>query len=187
MDHRSRAWFVIYSNPHREEQAQFYLGVKGVQTFFPRLQVPAAAGSKSKIIPLFRNYLFARLDVATEGHLVIWTPGVRRIVTFGDEPIPIQESVVRFLQQQADPKGVIQARSRLARGQEVEISGGPFDGLVGIIQAPPDDKGRVKILLKLLSRQVSVKFGVESIKGGRALWAPAIANDVGLEWPSAEG
>jgi transcriptional antiterminator RfaH len=187
MDQPSRAWFVIYSNPHREEQAQFRLGLKGVQTFFPRLQVPTAAENKSKIVPLFRNYLFARIDVATECHLVIWTPGVRRIVSFGDEPIPIQESAVRFLQQQADAKGVIQARSRLMRGQEVEISGGPFDGLMGIIQAPPDDKGRVKILLKLLSRQVSVKFGVEFIKGGRASWTPAIANDIGLEWPAAEG
>jgi len=73
---------------------------------------------------------------------------------------------------------VIPARSRLRRSQEVEISGGPFGGLVGIIQAPPDDKGRVKVLLKLLNRQVSVRFGVEFIKGGRAAWTPAVANSV---------
>jgi hypothetical protein len=37
--------------------------------------------------------------------------------------------------------------------------------LVAIIQDPPDAKGRVKVLLKLLSRQLSVKLGVEFIKG----------------------
>jgi transcription antitermination factor NusG len=47
----------------------------------------------------------------------------------------------------------------------VEIRGGPFDGLIAIIQDPPDARGRVKILLKLLSRQISVKLGVEFIKG----------------------
>jgi transcriptional antiterminator RfaH len=186
MEHGVRDWYVIYSNPHKEEQAQFHLGLKGVEAFFPRLHVPATGGNKSRVIPLFRNYLFARINVRTECHLVVWTPGVRRIVSFGDEPIPIQESVVQFLQKQADSKGVIRARSKLVRGQEVEISGGPFHGLMGIIQAPPDDKGRVKILLKLLSRQVSVKFGVEFIKGGHAAWAPATLSSTELNWPSAQ-
>lgn len=172
----SQYWYVVYSNPHKEQQAQFHLGLKGVQTFFPRLRVPATGENKEKIVPLFRNYLFARIDVTSEYHLVVWTPGVRRLVSFGGEPVPIQEEVVQFLKQKADPRGVIPARSRLRRSQEVEISGGPFDGLMGIIQAPPDDKGRVKVLLKLLNRQVSVRFGVEFIKDGRTAWTPATTN-----------
>jgi len=171
-------WYVIYSNPHKEQQAQFHLGLKGVQTFFPRLHVPAAGENKGKVVPLFRNYLFARIDVTSEYHLVVWTPGVRRLVTFGGEPIPIQEDVVEFLKQRADPHGVIPARSKLRRSEEVEISGGPFDGLMGIIQTPPDDKGRVKVLLKLLNRQVSVRFGVEFIKGGRTAWTTAMATSM---------
>ena len=101
MDKFSREWFVIYSNPQREEQARFHLSLKGLQTFFPRLQIPVAGENKSRITPLFRNYLFACIDVATERHLVVWTPGVRKIVSCGDEPVPIEESVVRFLQRQA--------------------------------------------------------------------------------------
>ena len=174
----SQYWYVVYSNPHKEQQAQFHLGLKGVQTFFPRLHVPASGDGKGKVVPLFRNYLFARIDVSSEYHLVVWTPGVRRLVSFGGEPIPIQEDLVQFLKQRADPQGVIPARSRLRRSQEVEISGGPFDGLMGIIQAPPDDKGRVKVLLRLLNRQVTVKFGVEFIKGGRNAWTPAMANSL---------
>ena len=176
MNTLSQHWYVVYSNPHKEQQAQFHLGLKGVQTFFPRLRVPATGENKGKVVPLFRNYLFARIDVASEYHLVVWTPGVRRLVSFGGEPVPIQEDVVQFLKQRADHRGVIPARSRLRRSQEVEISGGPFDGLMGIIQAPPDDKGRVKVLLKLLNRQVSVRFGVEFIKDGRTAWTPAMAN-----------
>ena len=107
-------------------------------------------------------------------------------MSLGDEPIPIDKGVVCFLQQLADANGVIQARTKIRRGQEVEISGGPFDGLMGIIQAPPDNKGRVRVLLKLLSRQISVKFGVEFIKGGRAAWGPAASGDIGLGLLSAE-
>ena len=90
---------------------------------------------------------------------------MKRLVSFGDRPIPIDERVISFLKRQTDAEGVIKGRSQLRPGQEVEIRGGPFDGLIAIIQDPPDDKGRVKILLKLLSRQISVKLGVEFIKG----------------------
>ena len=40
--------------------------------------------------------------------------------------------------------------------------------------------------MKLLSRQISVKFGVEFVKGGRAAWAPAAAGDIGPGLLSAE-
>ena len=170
LDNLPRDWYAVYSNRNKEEQAQFHLSLKGVECYFPRLWVPGSRLSKNRIVPLFPNYLFVRVNIALESHLIIWTPGVKRIVSFSDEPIPIDESVMRFLQAQANEKGIIQARSRLKRGEEVEISGGPFDGLMGIIQSPPDNRGRVKVLLRLLSRQVCVKFGVEFIKGSRAAW-----------------
>ncbi len=175
MGHVSRSWYVVYTHPRKEEQAQFHLRLKSVACFFPRLRVPGRNQSQSRIIPLFPNYIFAFVHAGSESHLVAWTPGVKRIVSFGVDPIPLPDDVVPFLQSQADTDGIIQARSKLARGQQVEISGGPFDGLIGIIEAPPDNKGRVKVLLKLLNRQVSVKLGVERIKDGRAAWGPAVS------------
>lgn len=159
-----RDWYVVYCKPHKEEQAQFHLRMKRLDVFFPRLDLVRVAEKRKRIVPLFPNYLFVRIHLPTEFHYVSWSPGVKRLVSFGDRPLPLDERVVDFLRQQTDPEGVIQARSQLRPGQEVEIRGGPFDGLIAIIQDPPDDKGRVKILLKLLSRQISVKLGVEFIK-----------------------
>jgi len=168
-----RDWYVVYSKPHKEEQARFYLRMKGLDVFFPRLDLVRVAEKRKRVIPLFPNYLFVRLNLQSESHYVIWSPGVKRIVCFGDRPIPLDETVVDFLKQQTDGEGVIRAHSQLRPGQEVEIRGGPFDGLIAIIQDPPDDKGRVKILLKLLSRQISVKLGVEFIKGEWVALKPA--------------
>ena len=61
---------------------------------------------------------------------------------------------------------MISARSNVRMGEEVCIDGGPFDGLVGIIQEPPDARGRVKVFLKLLNRPVKVEVPVEYIKAG---------------------
>jgi len=165
LENIQRDWYVVYSKPHKEEQAQFHLRMKGLDVFFPRLDLVRVAEKRKRVIPLFPNYLFVRLNLQTESHYVIWSPGVKRIVCFGDRPIPLDATVVDFLMQQTDGEGVIRAHSQLRCGQEVEIRSGPFDGLIAIIQDPPDDKGRVKILLKLLNRQISVKLGVEFIKG----------------------
>ena len=172
VDDIQRDWYVVYSKPHKEEQAQFHLRMKNLDVFFPRLDLVRVAEKRKRIIPLFPNYLFVRIHLPTEFHYVSWSPGVKRIVSFGDRPIPLDERVVDFLRQQTDPEGVIKSRSQLRPGQEVEIRGGPFNGLIAIIQDPPDAKGRVKILLKLLSRQISVKLGVEFIKGERIALDP---------------
>jgi transcriptional antiterminator RfaH len=159
-----RNWYVVYSKPRKEEQVQLHLGIKGIESFFPRLQLPGSVKRNTRIAPLFPNYLFVRVNLTTESHYVIWSPGVKRIVSFGDTPIPLEDSVVQFLREKASAQGVIQAHSQLRPGQQVEISGGPFDGFTGIIENPPNGKGRVKILLKLLSRQISVKLGVEFVR-----------------------
>jgi transcriptional antiterminator RfaH len=172
-----RDWYVIYSKPHKEEQVQMHLGLKGIESFFPRLQLPGCAGRKKAITPLFPNYLFARVDLAAEAHWVMWAPGVKRIVSFSDQPVPIQDSIIEFLKERADAAGIIHAHSRLAAGQQVEITGGPFDGFVGIIENPPNAKGRVKILLKLLSRPISVKLGVEFIRNQSIAIAPRAHSD----------
>ena len=163
MSELQRNWYVVYSKPHKEDQVQFHLALKGIESFFPRLRFPRRTGRRS-ITPLFPNYLFVRLNLSNEAHFVIWSPGVKRIVSCTDTPIPLEDGVVQFLRERADPSGIIQAQSQLYAGQQVEITGGPFNGFVGIIENPPNAKGRVRVLLKLLSRQISVKLGVEFIR-----------------------
>ena len=167
---------MVYTKPHKEEQAQVHLRMKGLDVFFPRLDLVRIAKKRKRIIPLFPNYLFVRIHLPTEFHYVTWSVGVKRLVSFGERPIPLDERVVDFLKQQTDADGVIRARSQLKPGQEVEIRGGPFDGLLAIIQDPPDARGRVKILLKLLSRQISVKMGVEFIRGEWVALKPPATN-----------
>lgn len=173
MSDLQRDWYVVYSKPHKEEQVQLHLGYKGIESFFPRLQMPGRPGRKNSVTALFPNYLFVRMDLSAEAHQVVWSPGVKRIVSCSDTPVALEESVVRFLKERADACGIIHAQSRLTAGQQVEITGGPFNGFTGIIENPPNAKGRVKILLKLLSRQISVKLGVECIRNQSVAILPA--------------
>jgi transcription elongation factor/antiterminator RfaH len=175
----SKRWYVVYSKPHGEERAQFHFRLKGVEHFFPRLLLPGSRRKPNRIISLFPNYMFVRIALSEDYHHVVWSPGVKYLVGFGGHPAPLDDEVVEFFMKQANPEGIIPARLNLEIGQVVRICDGPFAGLVGIIQNPPDAKGRVKLLLNLLKRQVAAETPATSIE---AVWG--LATEIGSKVPN---
>jgi len=171
-----KEWFVVSSKHHREEFAQFHLRLKGLETFFPRLMLPRFSYKTKRIVPLFPNYLFVHMNLTTDYDQVRWAPGVKSFVHFGGSPIPLQDEIAENLLRQADGEGIIPAHSDLKIGQEVQIRGGPFDGVIGVIQRTPDAKGRVRLLMKLLSRRIAVEVPVHLISAG---WVTNRAHPVG--------
>jgi transcriptional antiterminator RfaH len=161
----NKQWCVVYSKSQKEEFAEVNLRLRRIDTFFPRLLLPKSAKRKKQIVPLFPNYLFVCVDVVSEEYAsIIWCPGVKRMLSFNGTPAIVEESIMAFLMGQAAADGVISARCDVSIGQQVAIDGGPFDGLVGIIQEPPNARGRVKILLQLLNRSTKVDVPVQFIK-----------------------
>lgn len=162
---RERQWCAVYTKPQKEEYAEVNLRLRGIDTFFPKLFLPKSAKRKKQVVPLFPSYLFVRFEIVSgESCSVIWCPGVKRLVSFNGAPAIVEESIMAFLMGQAGPNGIISAQCNVTIGQQISIDGGPFDGLVGIIQEPPNAKGRVKVLLQLLNRPTKVDVPVEYIK-----------------------
>jgi transcriptional antiterminator RfaH len=160
---QDRLWYVVYSKPRREEFAQIQLRRKGLEAFFPRLATPHYQSRQSQCVPLFPNYLFVRLQLPEEYNYALWSPGVKTIVSFNGVPAPIDEKIINFRQQQSSPEGIIPGQPHLAIGQEVRIDGGPLDGLLGIIQNPLDARGRVRILMQFLNRQIKIDVPVHYV------------------------
>jgi transcriptional antiterminator RfaH len=157
-------WFAVYTKPQKEEYAELNLKLRGVDTFLPKLFLPKAAKRKKQVVPLFPNYLFVHCEIISEEYgIIVWCPGVKRLVSFNGAPAIVDDSIVEFLMGLAAVDGVIAARCNVDVGQKVSITGGPFDGLVGIIQEPPSARGRVKVLLQLLNRETKVDVPVRFI------------------------
>lgn len=159
-----KKWYVVLTKPRNEETARFHLNTKGIEVFYPKLFLPVLNKSGRHIVPLFPSYLFVRIDASSlEFSQVVWCRGIKRFVSFGGTPSAVEDSVVNFMRDQADPAGLIVARSNLKAGDEVQIAKGPFKGIVGIIQEPPDTKSRVKVLMAMLSRHVQVEVPADYI------------------------
>ena len=149
------AWYVVSAKMRREKFAALELARRGVEIFFPRL----ALSHRRDIVvrPLFPGYLFAHLRLPDDAKRVVWAPGVRRLVAFEGAAPPLPDDAIEFLRARGGPDGVIVARPRpLPSGHRVRVTDGPLAGLVGIIENPPDARGRVQVLMEILRRQTRV-------------------------------
>jgi transcriptional antiterminator RfaH len=152
----TRQWYVVRSKPRREDYAQEQLVRRGVETFLPRI-VEAQAGRQEPVIgPLFPGYLFARVDLLSQYNRVIWAPGVRSFVAFGDMPAAVDRAVVAFLQERCGPEGIVRVVRRFSEGDVVRVTRGPLGGLIGIVQGHVSGQQRVRVLMELLRRRTQV-------------------------------
>jgi transcriptional antiterminator RfaH len=161
------AWYVIHTKPRAEEKAASFLGQRAITTFLPRLLVHRRHGSRRRqtLEPLFPGYLFARCQPEPEWiDRIRWTPGVRRVLGNEEAPTPVPEEVVTFLQDREGGRGFIEAGSRFSPGIRVRFTGGPLVHLEGIIERPTSRADRVRILLELLDRQVSVEVDTAALE-----------------------
>jgi len=161
----TRRWYSVYSKPQKERFAQIHLQSKGLEVFLPQLVMPQLAAPTRRVVPLFPSYLFVRIDILSgESAYVVWSPGVKYLVSFNGVPASIDDDVIGFLKDRADPQGKIHASSSIKRGQRVRVTGGPFEGLEALIERPPDGRGRVKLLLSLLNRQVQAEVPIRFVE-----------------------
>jgi transcriptional antiterminator RfaH len=155
-----KSWYVIQTNPREEGRALHYLEEKGVETFFPRIQIVRYRAVKvgTAIRPMFPSYIFGHFQAHDELPYVRWTRGVKRILGPDDEPVPVPDEAIDLIREQVDQRGVAKVGRRLKPQERVRIRSGPFKDLLGIFEREIDDQGRVEILLNLIGYQARVQI-----------------------------
>jgi transcriptional antiterminator RfaH len=99
----TRNWYVIQTKTKKELEAKAYLSMKGVEVFSPTMEIVSARGGRmvSEERALFPGYLFGRFNLLEDYSLVRWGRGVRKIVGFGAEPIPVADEVIELIRHRA--------------------------------------------------------------------------------------
>jgi transcriptional antiterminator RfaH len=109
--------------------------------------------------PLFRNYLFARVD-EKDRLRVLRTKGIVRCVHFDGEPARLREETVEQLQQtQAVPGRLSTADLRPEIGETVTITGGP-ERLQGLTGKVLQHRGQTYLLVQVKAVRQAVKVQV---------------------------
>src|SRR5215472_2863848 len=151
-------WYAVHTLPFAEARAEQHLRRQGFRTFQPKRNKTVRHARRSTTVeaPFFPRYLFMVLDLSCHRwRSVNGTFGVSRLVMSGDQPHPVPHSVVETLIAAADPRGILQLASKLRVGGPVRLMAGPFAEQLAILD-DLDDRGRVRVLLDILGRQVAI-------------------------------
>ena len=141
-----QAWYLVTTKLKSEIRVkQNLLSKHGLETFFP--VYPARKKTSAIGLPLFARYVFVNFDLAQDFHKVQYSPGVSRVVSFGNEFTPVPEDVITCLRNRCDALDVI-LPPELMTGQRVRVKKGIFEGCEGIIQEKRGNR-RIQLLLDL--------------------------------------
>jgi len=161
-----RQWYVIQTKPGNEHRVETNLVNQEIETFLPLVENYQWKCGKmvETIKPFFPNYLFSRLDLGLHYYKVKWTRGVSKILSAGNEPVPISERVIQSIRERIVKGNVVKLEDELKEGDLVQITSGPFKDLTGIFQKKMSDSGRVRILLSLIGIDVPIQISRRQIK-----------------------
>lgn len=154
--------YALRVKPRHEKCVALALERQGYEQFLPlyeRRYRWVHANSKTvrvRRLPLFPTYVFCRFD--PERSLpIVKTPGVRNIVSFARNPVPLAEEEVAAVNRITGSGCVVAPHPPLEVGSYVRIRQGPLSGLGGYLERV---KGRCHLVVgvSLLQRAVSVEI-----------------------------
>jgi len=158
-------WFAVHAQPFGELRAQGNLENQGFRTFMPKRHKTVRHARKLRTVesPFFPRYLFVVLDLDRDRwRSVNGTFGVSRLVMRGEQPQPVPRGVVETLLASADPGGILHLADRLKIGSPVRMLAGPFAEQLATLEHL-DDLGRVRVLVDMLGRQVSISTAAKDL------------------------
>ncbi len=158
-------WFAVYTRPFHEKVVYTALRAKGLEVFFPtRLHLDYRR--KVVEVPLFRNYLFVRVEMKSPLYYqVLDTPGVVTVLNKRGIPIPAEDEEIKSLMilvQNARDEIVPLPSIRV--GERVIVIKGPLKGAQGVITGVDQDALQFVVNLSLLGRSVQLKIQPEWIR-----------------------
>ncbi len=157
---RSVNWYVIQTKTKKELEAKAYLSMKGVEVYSPCMEILASRGGRmvSEQQALFPGYLFGRFNLLEDYSLVRWGRGVKKIVGFGAQPLPVADEVIELIRNRAQGGEFVRKACSFEKNDVVRVRTGPMKDLLGIVERWVSDTERVRILLNLVGYRPSVEL-----------------------------
>jgi transcriptional antiterminator RfaH len=146
-------WFAIQTTVTGEKMAEAGLRLLGLETLLPliRRNPNGWRARKNPVKALFPGYLFASFDAATQLRAAAYTRGVVRVVSAGDQPLPVAAEIIEGLRARMDAVGRVTLDVQSFRPREnVRITAGPLAGWHGAFDSTMGDSERIVILLETL-------------------------------------
>ena len=158
-DRNVKEWFAIYVKSRHEKSVHAELQQKGIESSLPLTIVTRQWSDRRKKVevPLFRGYVFVKIDIKNEKLPVLTTNGVVKFVTFNNVTVPIPEDQMYWLQQMIASDLLLSQEQDFPVGTEVDVMFGPLKGLQGRVKQK-NSETRLVVWFDAIMQGVSVEI-----------------------------
>ena len=141
-------WYLIRTKSNRERFVREQLAPIVSDIFLPMLKLPITRSLRASLVPLFPQYIFARLHLATQFFEVRYMPGVTGFVSSGCEPLSVSEAIVANVRSRCTDSILQLNPIPFQRGEHVRVIEGPFRDFEAIFENYLSGSKRVAILMR---------------------------------------
>lgn len=152
-------WYAVQTKPCREDEAATNIRRLGLNVFLPKTKREKHVWGKCQAIikPLFPGYIFAHFSPSPYLHSIRYARGVRRVVSAGEDPLPLDKEIIWVIQSRVGKDGFVSiGPDSLKTGDQVVINEGLLRGLAGIFEQELSDGERAIVLLRTVEYQARV-------------------------------
>ena len=154
-------WYCLHTAPRQENKVALVLKRELLlEVFSPRIRFRRMRAGQPMWATeaLFPGYLFAQFDYFERRRQINALPGVTSIVHFGEQVVPVGETVMTDLRALVRDNETVEVTADPQPGSEVVITGGSLRGLRVLVTRVLPARQRIAVLLELLGGQREVEI-----------------------------
>jgi transcriptional antiterminator RfaH len=155
-------WYTLHTRLNAEYSVATVLQKRGAQIYLPEIKV-FELHQRQVRKPFFPGYLFTKLDFEATGLLQLqWTPGLRHVVAFDNQPVPLADEVIELIRHKLGEIEAVDGWNGcpFQPGDTVRITKGPLQDLLAIFDKANTSGKHVQILLTMLGHANRVQVDV---------------------------
>ncbi|MCL4522714.1 MAG: UpxY family transcription antiterminator [Acidobacteria bacterium] len=154
-------WYAVHTRSRHEKLVARQFSQKQLEAFLP-LHVEAHRWKdryKKVEVPLFSGYVFVQFERASQRRqAVLRTPGVIRIVGFGQRDEPVPDEQIEALRRVVESEVHAEKHKYLRVGQRVKVISGALAGVEGILKRV---KGNARLVIAVGAIRQAVAIELE--------------------------
>lgn len=117
--------------------------------------------SKKKVFP---GYVLVEMIMDDDSWYVVRnTPGVTGFVGSGTKPIPLSDEEAQSIMKKMGMDDAV-PKVDFSPGEQVRVTGGPFENFSGEIEEIYPEKGKVKVSISMFGRETPVELEFDQIE-----------------------
>ena len=154
-----KSWYVVYVRSHHEKKVHLLFIDKGIESSLPLIKTTRQwSDRKKKVeIPLFRGYVFVRIDINKDMLNILQTDGVVKFIGIRSKPSRIPDNEIHWIHMMMEKSFEVRNEKEMPVCEKVHVIAGPFKGIEGTV-IRTGNRSRLVVLIETIMHAVSVEI-----------------------------